>query len=151
MLNICSKKIIKNKKGGGGRSVFAPLADLCSIAPWHSSGSWRSILARQTLEGTSRREMAAPVTLCFSRAHEENIAIISDKLLLEVLVSLEILAVQQAPVRKTIIITSEKTSKRWYGRDCVSSINLANVDLCWPDRVLQSETLWYHVRLLITF
>lgn len=54
--------------------------------------------------------MAAAVKLCFDKRHEEKIVINSDRLLLEVLVSLEILVVQQDPVRKTIINTSEKTS-----------------------------------------
>lgn len=68
--------------------------------------------------------MATAVALCFDKLHEENNVIISDRLLLEVLVSLEILAIQQDPVRKTIRMTSEKTWNWRYGQDYASWIDL---------------------------
>lgn len=136
----------KTKKQTEVCQFVAPPADLCSVAPWHSSGSWRSILARQTLGETSKWEMVSAVRLCFHKLHLEKIAMISKILLLEVLVFREILAIQKDPARKTIIIMSEKTSNWWYGWDWLwELIKVGNVDIFWPDVVLHPEILTKNV------
>lgn len=88
---------------------------------------------------------AATVTLCLNKLHEENIVGIRDWFLPEVLVSLGILAVQQDPVSKTMIITSEKTSNWWHAQDYVSSIDLETTTSAGQIEYCSLEFWWVEI------